>query len=229
MRSKQKTRIGISQLKTPDSPTTSTDNEAVQLLCDFFTSVYIKDGDDAMPTFHPDLKSNKKLENIDFSVNDVRMKLNHLKENSSRGPDNLHPKLLTRCSDILAAPIFLIMKKSLEEGIVPQAWRKSQITPIHKKGSRSDNLNYRPIALTCVLCKVMESIIKDNMTEHLNDELCLTKHQHGFVSNRSCLTNLLEALESWTASLDNPDMIGVDTVYLNIKRLLIGYLTNDCY
>ena len=53
---------------------TSTDNEAAQLLCDFFTSVYIKDDrDDAMPTFHPDLKSNKKLDHINFSVNDVRI------------------------------------------------------------------------------------------------------------------------------------------------------------
>ena len=56
------------------------------------------------------------------------------------------------------------------------------------------------------------------MTEHLNDELCLTKHQHDFVSNRSCLTNLLETLESWTALLDNPDMIGVDTVHLEYQK-----------
>ena len=70
----------------------------------------------------------------------------------------------------------------------------------------------------------MESIIKDNMIEYLNDQLCLTKHQHGSVSNRSCLTNLLETLESWTASLDNTDMIEVDTVYLNHKKCLLQKL-----
>ena len=64
----------------------------------------------------------------------------------------------------------------------------------------------------------MESIIKENMIKHLNDQLCLTKPQHGFVSNRSCLSNLLEALESWTASLDNRDKIGVDTVYLDYQK-----------
>ena len=40
----------------------------------------------------------------------------------------------------------------------------------------------------------------------------------GFVSNISCLTNLLETLESWTASLDNRNMLGVDTVYLDYQK-----------
>ena len=89
----------------------------------------------------------------------------------------------------------------------------------------------------------MESTTKDNMIEYLNDQLYLTKHQHGFVSNRSCLSNFLEALESWTVSLDNPDMImiGVDIVHLDYQKafdrvphkrllqMLKAYGIEDCH
>ena len=115
------------------------------------------------------------------------------------------------------------MKKSLEEDILsPRHGGNLKLCLFTRiKGSRSDTSNYGPVALTnCVLCNIiMESIIKDNMIEYLNDQLCITKHQHGFMSNRSCLTNLLETLESWTAStLDNPDMIGLETVYLDYAK-----------
>ena len=69
------------------------------------------------------------------------------------------------------------------------------------KGSKQDAGNYRPVSLTSVPGKIMESLIKEHV-EYLNDKHWLSVSQHGFVKGRSCLTNLLEAFEARTRLLD---------------------------
>jgi len=48
----------------------------------------------------------------------------------------------------------------------------------------------------------MESIIRDVLVTHVENNSLITKHQHGFMTGRSCLTHLLETFESWTRILD---------------------------
>jgi len=60
----------------------------------------------------------------------------------------------------------VIFIKSMSSGIVPQDWRDGNIAPIFKKGSKKEPGNYRPISLTSIPCKVMESIIKDQVVDH---------------------------------------------------------------
>ena len=61
--------------------------------------------------------------------------------------------------------------------------------------------NYRHVSLTCVLCKIMESI-RDKIMTHMTDNAMFSKAQHGFRPGRSCVTQLLEVIESWTRILD---------------------------
>lgn len=69
------------------------------------------------------------------------------------------------------------------------------IMAVQKAGSRHKAGNYRPVSLTSILCRRLEQIIKDQLCSHLVNNRCLTLAQHGFVKNRSCLTNLLVFLE----------------------------------
>ena len=89
------------------------------------------------------------------------------------------------------------------------------MVPIFKKGSRTDRANYRPVSLTSVPCKIMESLIKEQMLAHLETNSVVTDAQHGFMSSRSCLTNLLESLEHWTKALD--EGYGIDILYLDFN------------
>ena len=57
---------------------------------------------------------------------------------------------------------------SLVQGVVPNDWREANITALFKKGSKSASQNYRPVSLTSVICKQIESIIKDEIIKHLN-------------------------------------------------------------
>jgi hypothetical protein len=76
--------------------------------------------------------------------------------------------------------------------------------------------NYRPVSLTSVLCKVLESIIKDAIMTHLLQNKLLRDSQHGFMPNRSCTTNLIEFMDAVTESVD--DGTPVDIFYLDFSK-----------
>jgi len=69
------------------------------------------------------------------------------------------------------------------------------------------------VSLT-VVCKVMESIIRNTVVESLKDKF--SRFQHGFMKHRSCLTNILESLEAWTKALD--EGYGIDLIYLDYRK-----------
>ena len=66
-------------------------------------------------------------------------------------------------SDVLAE----IMNRSLKTGEIPRDWKDAIIVPLFKKGSRSEASNYRPVSLTCIICKVMEKIIQLELMNHI--------------------------------------------------------------
>ena len=68
---------------------------------------------------------------------------------------------------MLAVPLTIIYNKLMEEIGVPQIWRMTNVCPIFKKGMKGDAANYRPVSLTCVVWKVMESLIRDKIVEYL--------------------------------------------------------------
>ena len=83
---------------------------------------------------------------------------------------------------------------SLQEGIVPLEWKEANTIPLFEKGSRNKSVNYRPVSLTSVICKLLEAIIRDHMMDFLIKHKLINPYQHGFLKARSCLTNLLRFL-----------------------------------
>ena len=82
-----------------------------------------------------------------------------------------------------------------------QTGKKAQVCPLFKKGDKTDPANYRPISLTCILCKTMEHIIASNLYKHLNLNNILYDLQHGFREKRSCETQLIQLVEDLARNL----------------------------
>ena len=72
------------------------------------------------------------------------------------------------------------------------------------------------MALTSVCCKLIEHIIRDEIVEHLEKNGLLRDSQHGFRTNRSCTTNLLEFFEKTTDIVDRGGP--VDMVFLDLAK-----------
>ena len=84
-----------------------------------------------------------------------------MKENNSPGVDGLSPKILKETVEQISKPLAHV---SLQEGILPLEWKEANIIPLFKKGSRNKSVNYRPVSLTSVICKLLETIIMIIMT-----------------------------------------------------------------
>ena len=115
-------------------------------------------------------------------------------------------------SNELAFPLSVLFNKSLETGELPQEWKTAEVVAIFKKGKKSDPANYRPVSLTCILCKMLEDIIREAIVNHMNDLQLYSNCQHGFRSKRSCMTQLLEVMNDFTKMIfifinDLPDVV----------------------
>jgi len=97
-----------------------------------------------------------QVDRTTFTVteDDISKKLIRLEIDKSPGPDLIHPRVLyeTRDVGLIIRPLFLIFRKSLKFGTLPTDWKLAEVTAVHKKGSKSDSGNYRPISLTSVCC-----------------------------------------------------------------------------
>ena len=156
------------------------------------------------------------ISNVEITPDIVRKKLEKLNKYKSSGPDNIHPHILKEAASSICIPLSMIYGDSLDSGETPDDWRTANVAPIFKKGDRNNPANYRPVSLTSQVCKVLESIIREGVIEHLNNNNLLAEEQHGFREGRSCLSNLLTTLEDWTKMLDEKDC--VDVAYLDFSK-----------
>ena len=109
----------------------------------------------------------------------------------------------------LSNPITFIINKSLNSGTNPAQWQKALITAIFKKGKRNNPENYRPISLTSVLSKIMESLVKDAILQHMLHNNLFTIAQHGFLPMRNCVSQLLETMELWCNYIEEGKCVDV--------------------
>ena len=213
--SKSGNRETVGPLKV-DDVLIENDKVIAEKLNVFFASVFTSD--DINCDINMDkLKENAtELNSIDITSAKVKDKLDKLKPFSAPGPDGLSPFILKELSTEIFFPLSVSFQRSLNEGLVPSDWKLANVTPIFKKGSKFEPGNYRPVSLTSILCKVMESILRDAMIEHLKDNKLIFSSQHGFVNRRSCLTNLLEYFEKVSELIDQGN--SVDILYLDFAK-----------
>jgi len=116
---------------------------------------------------------------------------------------------------ILAYPLKIIFQKSFILNAIPLDWRSGNIT-IFKKGSKLEPGNYRPVSLTCICCKIMESIIRQSITDHFIANNAFSSKQFGFIKCRSTVMQLLKVMDMWTESLDSGGQI--DFNYIDLEK-----------
>jgi hypothetical protein len=160
--------------------------------------------------------SPNKLDHIVFTPALVRLAIKKLKHKTKGGPDCIPPLFFKNCCDELCYPLSCFFTISFDSGYLPPVWLTSFITPIFKKGNPVDANNYRPIALTATMCKLMESIIKDQMVRFMVDEGFITKCQHAFIKQHSTASNLLECIRDWTVAFTSGQQ--TDIVYVDFAK-----------
>ena len=214
--SKLKAKENVGPLEDESGNLVYDDKEMGEILNKYFSTVYTEETLEDIREPREVVTDEHMLKEVELSVGAVTKKIKGLKAEKSSGKDNIHPAVIKNLKGSVAYPLSLIFRKSFETGELPEDWKVANVTPIFKKGSKRLASNYRPVSLTSVVCKMMESLIRDAILEHLLDKKVIKDSQHGFMPGRSCLTNLLTFLEKVTADIDSG--FPVDVVYLDFSK-----------
>ena len=132
------------------------------------------------------------IADVRFTVNGVRKLLENLDPTKAVGPDEIPPRVLKELASDIAPVLTEIFNRSYQTGVMPDDWRKANVVPAYKKGKKILAVNYRPISLTCICCKLFEHVMVSHIMGHLERHNALYKFQHGFRSRLSCESQLTE-------------------------------------
>ena len=217
--SRTKSRSAIPDLLLDDDSQipkfTTTDQEKAERFNEFFASVFNSDPgsyNKALPR-----RTEDTMSRIIVDTEDVKKRLQKLNVNKSQGPDGLHPRILREASEQIAAPLAAIYTASINSGTIPDDWKLANVTAIYKnKGKKNVAGNYRPVSLTSIACKLLESIVREQIMEFLKKGKLLSNKQFGFLGGRSTTLQLLKVLDEWTSILDQGGTI--DVIYFDFMK-----------
>ena len=206
----------IGPLKDRTGSIISSDEGMANILNEYFTSGFTEEDTSEIPIVPIVYQGNNPLRKIEITVDKVKMKLKKLNSNKSAGPDGFYPRVIKETEEETAPHFCNIFRTSLEQRKAVRDWKLQNISPLFKKGSKDDPGNYRPISLTSVPGKMLESIIADDMMSHLEHNKLILDSHHGFRSGRSCLTNLVDFFHDMFSIYDKSS--AVDILYLDFRK-----------
>ena len=137
--------------------------------------------------------------------NDVKLCMLDLKNKKCEGFDRIPVSAMLDARESLLDPMSTLIEKIYNTGKLPEQWKVSKIIPTHKKGSKTEIENYRPIANLCSSSKIFQKLILKQIhyLEQTNKLDLTGKHQHGFKRNKSTATAgaLLQSIISRAADM----------------------------
>ena len=163
------------------------------------------------------IRSDTIISDLTLNESTVLAALKALEVGKATGPDEIPAKLLKETASVIAPSSRKIFNKSLQLGSLQRDWKLANVVPVHKKGAKDHVENYRPISLLPIVSKVFERCVLNSIKVHLYQ--VISPKQHGFCTGRSCVTNLLEALDHIGSLLDSGSQ--VDTIYLDMSKAFV--------
>lgn len=174
--------------------------EKANLLVEAFRRVHSSDNideesrgkrDQTASEFVPPLESPCIEVNVFFSLQELKRAIAKGK-NSAPGLDNLYYEMFNHLSDLVLEELLSLMNEIWKQGKLPKMWKHAVIIPILKPGKDpSSPSSYRPIALTSVVCKIMERMVTDRLVHFLEVKGALVSYQSGFRKERSTMDNVV--------------------------------------
>ena len=171
-----------------------------EILLQEFNSVFTREDLESIPWLGP---AKSKMEDINVTSEGVKKLLLDLKVHKASGPDRIPNRVLKELATEITPVLTTLFNQSLSTGTIPHDWRSALVTPVFKKGNVHKASNYRPVSLTCVVCKLLEHIVCSNIMKFLDSENLLTPLQHGFCKNHSCESQLLITMDDFLSAFDS--------------------------
>ena len=202
-----KNYLGISKTKsTPyldiDGKLISDPKEMSQAFNDFFLhSSEIDTSDASLPPLNKQ-NTYPDLQEIIISEQDVRDVIKNIKVNKAAGPDGISPRMIKMAGDLIVPSLTKLFNKSLQFKQYPSEWKQASVIPIHKKDSKTDVNNYRPVSLTSCISKLMERTVFKHVYNYIRENNIISEFQSGFTPGDSTVCQLADIYHTLCNALD---------------------------
>ena len=193
-------RPSLPPLRRSDGTLAHTAKEKADLFANLFAENSRLDSTNNLPPQIPPF--GPKMGPIHIHQKEVLKCMLKLDVNKASGPDGIPAIVLKHCAAELSPILTRLFRLSLEIGKVPKSWKLANVQPVPKKGSRADPANYRPVAITSIICKIMERVLNNRLLAYLEANELLSDGQYGFRSGRSTGDLLVYATHIWSEALE---------------------------
>lgn len=164
-----------------------------------------------------------------FSRSEIREALKKLNGNRSVGPDGVPGYIIKGCADLFVEPLLHIFNRSIQTSTYPRDWQMSKVIPLFKKGAKHEVINYRPVTILNAASKVFEIALFNRLYDEIKHNI--SECQHGFLPNKSTLTNLITFSQFVHNAFNNKKQ--VDVIYTDMEkafdRVKHSHIINSLY
>ena len=149
----------------------------------------------------------KNRSNISFFVSptdktEIEDVISSLDSNRSVGPNSIPTKILKFRKDDISSQLSEIFTTSFSSGVFPSILKTAKVIPVHKKDSKLDFSNYRPISLLSNIEKFLERLMYNRMYKFFSDNNLIYSLQFGFRQKYSTVHALISLTENVIKNLD---------------------------
>ena len=149
----------------------------------------------------------KNRSNISFFVSptdkeEIENVISSLDSNKSVGPNSIPTKVLKLLKNYISSQLSEIVNISFPSGIFPSILKTAKVIPVHKKDSKLDFSNYRPISLLSNIEKILERLMYNRICKFFSDNNLIYSLQFGFRQKYSTVHTLISLTENIRKNLD---------------------------
>ena len=151
---------------------------------------------------------NCKLNISHVTAYKVRKLLDSLSNSRSTSMDGLDNYSVKIAAPALTVPLHHVVTLSIMQQQFPSQWKFAKVLPLHKKHDALRKKNYRPVAILSPLSKVLEKCIYEQLYSYFKENDILHPNIHGFRTNRSTQTALLQLYDQWVQAASQGQLSG---------------------
>jgi hypothetical protein len=131
------------------------------------------------------------------SEQDVHQCIFQLRGNSAPGLDGIQAKYLKDNINSLVVPLTHVINCSIKYGVYPKIFKCAKVIPLYKSDEKDNVSNYRPISLLSVCAKILEKLVKKQLSSYLTNKKIICEQQFGFRSGK----NITDALYNFVKEI----------------------------
>ena len=132
-----------------------------------------------------------------------------LKNSKASGVDNIDTYIIKLVAEDILPAVTHIVNLSIQQATFPSLYKFAKVIPLFKKDDPSSPKNYRPVAILCILSKVIEMVVFMQIVQYMTKNNLFHPNHHGFRAHHSTATAMIQMYDSWVQATDKEELTGV--------------------